>query len=46
MNDCQLGTVEARFADIIWANEPFPQRYFVKKAKNCLCGKNSLPILF
>lgn len=22
MRDCQMGTVEARFADIIWENEP------------------------
>ena len=31
--DIQLGVVEARFADIIWSNEPVTSSELVKKAK-------------
>lgn len=30
MDDMQLGAVESRFADIIWANEPLSSRDLVK----------------
>ncbi len=34
MDDYKLGTVEAKFADIIWASEPLPSRELV-----ALCQK-------
>ena len=30
MEDMKLGTVESRFADLIWANEPLPSGELVK----------------
>lgn len=41
MNDIQLGTVEARFADIIWANEPISSSELVKLSKEHLEWKKS-----
>lgn len=41
MADLQLGTVEARFADIIWENEPITSSQIVKLAEKKLCWKKS-----
>lgn len=41
MNDYQLGTVEARFADIIWANEPISSAILCKKSEELLMWKKS-----
>ena len=41
MNDYQMGTVEARFADIIWKNEPITSTSLVKQAENILGWKKS-----
>ena len=30
MEDCKLGAVETRFAELIWANEPLPSGALVK----------------
>ena len=37
MNDtCTLGEVEAKFADLIWENEPLSSGELVKKAEKTL----------
>ena len=33
MRDCQMGTVEARFADIIWQNEPILSAELAKRSE-------------
>ena len=41
MNDYTLGEVEARFADLIWQNEPLSSGDLVKKAEEALGWKKS-----
>ena len=41
MSDIQLGVVESRFADIIWANEPVSSSEIVKMAQEQLSWKKS-----
>lgn len=41
MNDVQLGTVESRFADIIWQNAPMPSSELVNRAQEVLGWKKS-----
>ena len=41
MIDVQLGAVEARFADIIWQNEPLPSSELVKLCEGELGWKKS-----
>lgn len=41
MNDCQMGAVEARFADIIWENEPLSSAELVKKSEKAFNWKKS-----
>lgn len=41
MSDLRLGEVEARFANIIWQNEPVPSGELVKLAKAQLDWKKS-----
>ena len=41
MRDCQMGTVEARFADIIWQNEPISSAELAKRSEQQLKWKKS-----
>ena len=41
MNDLQMGTVESRFADIIWQNEPISSAGLAKKSEELLKWKKS-----
>ncbi len=41
MSSIQLGVVEARFADIIWENEPMTSAELVKKSEALLGWKKS-----
>ena len=41
MNDNQMGTIEARFADIIWDGEPISSAELAKKAEAQLGWKKS-----
>lgn len=41
MDNYKLGAVEARFTDIIWANEPLTSAELVKLAERELCWKKS-----
>ena len=41
MKDYSLGEVEARFADLIWQNEPLTSGELVKKAEEALLWKKS-----
>ena len=41
MNDYQMGAVEAKFADIIWENEPVASTILVKKSEEILKWKKS-----
>ena len=41
MGDMKLGAVEARFADIIWDNEPLSSTQLVKLAQQALNWKKS-----
>ena len=41
MNNFKLGAVEARFADIIWQNEPLPSSQLAKLAEQELSWKKS-----
>ena len=41
MSDIQLGVIEAKFADIIWQNEPIQSSELVKKSENELGWKKS-----
>ena len=41
MNDCQLGAVESKFADIIWENEPIASPELAKKSEAVLRWKKS-----
>ncbi|MBQ7117625.1 MAG: BlaI/MecI/CopY family transcriptional regulator [Clostridia bacterium] len=41
MSDYQMGTVESRFADIIWENEPVSSAQLVKKSEEMLNWKKS-----
>jgi predicted transcriptional regulator len=41
MSEMQLGVIEARFADIIWKNEPVPSSAIVKLAEKELGWKKS-----
>ncbi|MBE6679004.1 MAG: BlaI/MecI/CopY family transcriptional regulator [Ruminococcaceae bacterium] len=41
MSDIQLGVIEAKFADIIWQNEPVQSSELVKKSENELGWKKS-----
>ncbi len=41
MKDIQLGVIEAKFADIIWQNEPVSSSELVKKSESELGWKKS-----
>ena len=41
MSDYQLGAVEAKFADIIWDNEPISSPELVRKSAEVLSWKKS-----
>ena len=41
MNDITLGEIEAKFADLIWENEPLPSGELVKLAETGLGWKKS-----
>ena len=41
MKDIQLGTIESRFADIIWSNEPISSSEIVKLSEQSLKWKKS-----
>ena len=41
MHEIQLGAVESRFADIIWAHAPISSTEIVKLAQEILCWKKS-----
>jgi len=41
MIECKLGEVEARFADLIWENEPLPSRKLAELAETTLEWKKS-----
>lgn len=41
MNDYQMGTVESRFADIIWENEPISSTELSKRSEELLKWKKS-----
>ena len=41
MNDYQMGTIESRFADIIWENEPISSTTLAKQAESILGWKKS-----
>ena len=41
MSDYQLGAVEAKFADIIWENEPISSPELVRKSAEVLRWKKS-----
>lgn len=41
MSDYQLGAVEAKFADIIWENEPISSPELVRKSAKVLSWKKS-----
>lgn len=41
MSDIQLGVIEAKFADIIWQNEPIQSSELVKRSENELGWKKS-----
>ena len=41
MSDYQMGTVESRFADIIWENEPITSTLLSKQAESLLGWKKS-----
>lgn len=41
MNDYKLGDMEARFADIIWENQPIPSAELVKLCERELSWKKS-----
>ncbi len=41
MNDYQMGAVEARFADIIWENEPIASGQLAEKSEELLNWKKS-----
>lgn len=41
MRDCQMGTIEARFADIIWENEPISSTELARLSDQQLKWKKS-----
>ena len=41
MSDYRMGAIEARFADIIWQNEPISSAELAKRAEALLCWKKS-----
>ena len=41
MNDYQMGPVESRFADLIWANEPISSTELTKRSEEALHWKKS-----
>ena len=41
MNDYQMGTIEAKFADVIWENEPISSTELVKKSEELFKWKKS-----
>lgn len=41
MRDCQMGAVEARFADIIWENEPISSAELARRSEEMLGWKKS-----
>lgn len=41
MNDYQMGTIEAKFADVIWKNEPISSTELVKKSEELFKWKKS-----
>ena len=41
MRECQMGTVEARFADIIWQNEPISSTELARLSEQQLKWKKS-----
>ena len=43
MGDIKLGVIEAKFADMIWQNEPVPSSQLVRLAQGALSWKKSTP---
>lgn len=41
MSDIQMGTVESKFADIIWKNEPITSSELSKRAEECFNWKKT-----
>ena len=41
MNDYQLGTIESRFADIIWENEPISSTELARQSEHAFAWKKS-----
>jgi predicted transcriptional regulator len=41
MNDYQMGTVESRFADLIWENEPIASAELARRSEMLLSWKKS-----
>ena len=41
MGDIKLGVIEAKFADMIWQNEPVPSSQLVRLAQDALTWKKS-----
>lgn len=41
MGDCQMGAIEARFADIIWENEPISSTELCKRSEELFAWKKS-----
>ncbi|MBE6725823.1 MAG: BlaI/MecI/CopY family transcriptional regulator [Ruminococcaceae bacterium] len=41
MNECTLGEIESKFADLIWENEPLPSGELVKLAQDAIGWKKS-----
>lgn len=41
MSDYQMGPVESRFADLIWANEPISSTELTKRSQEALAWKKS-----
>ena len=43
MSDYRLGAIEARFADIIWVNEPISSTELARRSEELLKWKKSTP---
>lgn len=41
MNEYQMGTVESKFADLIWENEPISSTALAKRSEELFCWKKS-----
>ena len=41
MSECKMGTLETRFADLIWQNEPISSAALAKRAEELMNWKKS-----